>query len=88
MKHLTTGIALATLLMANAAMADGGVIKFGHDNRPIRSKTPPMPVPPSLPTALPPAPMAVSRSRSLARTSWAPPPNMSSRSATASFRLR
>jgi tripartite ATP-independent transporter DctP family solute receptor len=33
MKHLTTGIALATLLMANAAMADGGVIKFGHDNK-------------------------------------------------------
>lgn len=33
MKHLTTGIALAAMLTANAALADGSVIKFGHDNK-------------------------------------------------------
>ncbi len=33
MKHLMNGVALAALLTANAALADGGVIKFGHDNK-------------------------------------------------------
>ncbi|MFS4438162.1 DctP family TRAP transporter solute-binding subunit [Paracoccaceae bacterium GXU_MW_L88] len=33
MKHLATGAALAAMLTASTAMADGGVIKFGHDNK-------------------------------------------------------
>lgn len=33
MKYLTHATAIAAMLMANAALADGGVIKFGHDNK-------------------------------------------------------
>lgn len=33
MKYLTRCMGLAAMLMANTAMADGGVIKFGHDNK-------------------------------------------------------
>lgn len=33
MKYLSTGLALAATLTASAAFADGGAIKFGHDNK-------------------------------------------------------
>ena len=33
MKHLLTGLTVAVTLTASVALADGGVIKFGHDNK-------------------------------------------------------
>ncbi len=33
MKHLTKGLTVAAAISASAALADGGVIKFGHDNK-------------------------------------------------------
>ena len=33
MKKLGSAVALTAMLAANAALAEGGVIKFGHDNK-------------------------------------------------------
>ena len=88
MKHLTTGIALAAMLTANAALADGSVIKFGHDNKADPFENPAHACTAVFANSLAAGTNGASRSRFSARTSWARLPNTSSRSATASFRPR